>query len=397
MPSPSGLQQLYLLAIDGGIKRTRAGLISQNYKSNVLANILRVMTGIPAVESSSLDASAISESGMSICCATLLDPSLLPAGKAPFCLIPGHIQKDGALFREVYDLDSKLGMRLGEDAVMKLTFDEKLRIITSIRQSKSGPELLVKETIEGQRLQANYSWQYELFNNYMPKDHHRSAPKSSRMLVTAFGSADLQRRIFEDVLLPRCGRKQLNVVVPGDKSYSGTCCRIMEDIQMQMDPSSTSLPRPGDWILLDIGKCRQPGVYDGEEFPTKVYLGSIIELYTLLCNREPGKNLKLARTSNCLFCTCGWEARTIILASDRMETAPTERVFADDINDITVIEPADQEAQTVNHVDTGDCNHQGVNGTASPPPQSPRPKTRSAKRKNARETRGSRKRKGASK
>ncbi|KAL4781849.1 hypothetical protein BJX76DRAFT_334306 [Aspergillus varians] len=133
--------------------------MSQNRKSNLLATILHAMTGIPVQEELSLDASAVSGPGMSICCTALLDPNLPPRGTATFHLVPGHIQKDEVLFREVYDLDSKLGIRLEEDTVMELTFDEKLRLMMGFRQNNSPPKLLVKETIQSRKLRANYSWQ----------------------------------------------------------------------------------------------------------------------------------------------------------------------------------------------------------------------------------------------
>lgn len=92
--------------------------ISQNYKYHILATILHTMTGVPVRENVSLDASAVSDSGLSVCCASLLNPNMPPMGKATFHLIPGHIQKEGALFGEMYDLDPTPGIRIEEDTMI---------------------------------------------------------------------------------------------------------------------------------------------------------------------------------------------------------------------------------------------------------------------------------------
>lgn len=81
-------------------------------------------------------------------------------------------------------------------------------------------------------------------------------------------------------------------------------------LQIPNHPSHP-LPRPGEWVLLDIGIQRVPGGYDGEEFPTKINRGSLVELYTLLCNSKPGRYLRLICASNYLFCTCLWEVYMI--------------------------------------------------------------------------------------
>ncbi|KAB8269947.1 hypothetical protein BDV30DRAFT_229418 [Aspergillus minisclerotigenes] len=305
-PSSSGLRSLYFLLMSSypylaypSIRR-----VSQNFKNNVLATILHTMTGIPVQGEPSLEASAISESGLSICCASLLIPNLPPIEVATFHLIPGHIQKDGAFFREVYDLNPKLGIRLEEDTVMKLTFDEKLRLMTSFRQNKSLPEFLVKETIQNQTLQANYSWQYRLFNDQLRNKHPTSgsaSTASTKMLVTAFGSAELQRLLFQGISLPHCKSRRMKATTTDNRTVSGACCSVTEDILRQMRNPSSRFPCPGEWVLLDIGSQKIPGSYDGEEFPTKLYLGSLVELYSLLCNSEPGKHLKLASPSEIII------------------------------------------------------------------------------------------------
>ncbi|KAL5001567.1 hypothetical protein BDV10DRAFT_8672 [Aspergillus recurvatus] len=333
-PSPSGLRHLYFSMIGLSYQQNPyVANISQNRKNNVLTNILHILTGIPVQGEVSLDASAISESGMSICCTSLLDPNLPPTGRKPFCLVRGHIQKDDTLFREVYDLDSRPGLRLEEYAVTKLNFDEKLRLIMSTRQTKSTPELQVKETIEGRKLQANYSWHCPLADYQREPVPHPSA----NHLVTAFGCAELQRQLFEAKYLPVCENRQVRVMTRHNTPLAGVCYRVTEDIYQQLGPSPGFPSQPGEWCLLDLGICRRPGGYQGEESPTRVYTGSLVELYSLLCNSEPGKNLKLVQVCapNCFFCTCMWASRTIIAVSG--QDVPMEIVLADDI---TLVEPS---------------------------------------------------------
>ncbi|EAU37404.1 predicted protein [Aspergillus terreus NIH2624] len=342
--------------------------LSQNINNNVLATILHTMTGIPVQGELSLRASAISDSGMLICCTSLLIPNLPPTEMATFHLVPGHIQKDGSFFREVYDLNPKPGLRIEEDTVMQLTFDEKLRLMMSFRQNESIPELLVKETIQSRKLQANYSWQYRLFNDQF-RDKHQApvaaSTTSTKMLVTAFGSADLQRLLFKGISLPHCESKRMKATTTGNRTVSGTCLRTTEDIRLQMRSPPSGFPRPGEWVLLDIGRQKQPGGYDGEEFPTKLYLGSLVELYSLLCNSEPGKHLKLA--------------------------SPSETVIADNITRLQS-DGQDTEdsnaASTLENVDEVVASAVGIDVTA-PAPLSPSPpqETKSKKRKSTKGTR----------
>jgi hypothetical protein len=401
-PSSSGLRSLYFLLRSSywSLGCPNITQVSQNINNNVLATILHTMTGIPVQGELSLRASAISDSGMSICCTSLLIPNLPPTEMATFHLVPGHIQKDGSFFREVYDLNPKPGLRIEEDTVMQLTFDEKLRLMMSFRQNESIPELLVKETIQSRKLQANYSWQYRLFNDQF-RDKHQAPvaafTASTKMLVTAFGSADLQRLLFQGISLPHCESKRIKAITTGNRTVSGTCLRVTEDILLQMRSPPSGFPRPGEWVLLDIGRQKQPGGYDGEEFPTKLYLGSLVELYSLLCNSEPGKHLKLVCASSCLFCTCLWEARTIYIVSG--QASPSETVIADNI---TRLQSDGQDTEdsnaacTLENVDKVVASAVGVEGTA-PAPLSPSPpqETKSKKRKSTKGTRRNGKRRAS--
>ncbi|KAL3475874.1 hypothetical protein BJX99DRAFT_270852 [Aspergillus californicus] len=368
-PSSAGLRHLYFLLIKSSVRGLTPDVegVSQNYKTNILANALQVMTGIPIHQVVTLDASAVSESGTSICCASLLNPNL-PPGETPFHLFPGHIQKEGSLFQEVYDLDSRFGVRVAEDTVMKLTFDKKLRLIMGMGPNKPAPELLVKETIDARKLQASYSWEYQLSLN-------PAAEKNHSLRTTAAPSIKML-----------CASRQMRAV-QNNKDVSGVCCRIMEDVVLQM----------GQWVLIDVGRRKQPGKYDGEEYPTKVYLGSLVELFSLLCNSEPGKHLKLVCASSCLFCTCLWEARTIIIVAG--QTSPTGTVFADDIT--TIEESSSKAVQTDTVPSMRDNRDVEGNSPAikalTPPPRPSNPSPTSRKRKNAKQTRRNPKRKASSK
>ncbi|KAL2839663.1 hypothetical protein BJY01DRAFT_250392 [Aspergillus pseudoustus] len=340
-----------------------------------------------------LDASAISESGMVICCASLLNPNLPPKGTEVFHIVPGHIQKDNTLFWEVYDLDAKLGMRLEEETIIKYRFDDKLRLIMSMHDNKTPPELLVRETVQGRKLQANYSWQYQLLNGTSPGNPIAGASAlSPKMLITAYGSAELQRLLWDGVSLPTCEYKQIAHIIALNGAFSGTCCKVFEDIILQMQsPVSSQFPRPGEWVLLDVGTQKQPGIYDGEEHPTKIYRGSLVKLYSLLCNSEPGKHLKLVRASNCIFCTCLWGSRTIVLVSG--QSSPTETIFADGI---TVLKPGiKQSTNDTPEPAAGSGTAEEVLAPDPPPTSPPRPppESKAKKRKSTRVTRANRKRK----
>ncbi|KAJ0426665.1 hypothetical protein BJY00DRAFT_297681 [Aspergillus carlsbadensis] len=399
-PSSFGLRNLYFLLLGqhvitegarsaGAFCHPSVEAMSPNHKNNILPTILHTFTGIPVQEEPTLDASAISESGIVICCSSLLNPSLPPRGTEVFHIVPGHIQKDDSLFWEVYDLDAKLGMRLEEETIIKYRFDDKLRLIMSMHDNKSPPELLVRETVQGRKLQANYSWQYQLFNDTSPGNSIAgAAPASSpKMLITAYGSAGLQSLLWHGVSLPICEYKHIAHIMALNHAFSGTCCKVFEDITLHMQsPASSHFPRPGEWVLLDVGTQKQPGKYGGEEFPTKIYRGSLVKLYSLLCNSEPGKHLKLVRASNCIFCTCLWQSRTIIIVSG--QSSPTETIFADGI---TVLTP-EINPSTNSIPDPGSPSGTAEAPSPTPPPP-PLPETKTNKRKSTRATKGNRKRK----
>lgn len=390
-PSSVGLWHLYFIVERSIYQKSPAvDEISQNHKYNILANVLQIMTGIPTKPELSPNASAVSESGLSICCASLLDPTLPPTAEMSVHLVPGHVQKDGILFREVYDLDSKLGVRVEEDVVMMLNSSDKLQLIRSIRQNNSPPKLLVKETMEAQKLQANYSWQHQLLSDLSQEKNnnlHTTANTSTKMFIPAFGSAKLQQLLFERISLPYCKNEQIQVMRDNNR-FSGTCCKVTEDIMMQVGSSHDFLPQSGEWILLDLGTCRQPSGYYGERLlATKIYRGSVVELYSLLCNSEQTNHLRLVCASNCLFCTCLWKASKIIAVSD--ESLPTEVVLADNIR---IIEDNSQEAGKPNIYAGINNDHRPVNGTSSTietllsSSSSSPPKTKSRKRRNTQET-----------
>ncbi|KAL3460885.1 hypothetical protein BJX64DRAFT_289823 [Aspergillus heterothallicus] len=393
-PSSRGLRYLYTITADGLLTVDQIGtrLISFYQKNNVLLTILQTITGIPVQEELGLGASAVSESGVSICCASLLDPTLAPTARAPFYLLPGHIQKDCSLFREVYDLDPHVPWRVDETIVLSCNFDQKLGLMTNIRQSKSLPTLLVKETLQARRLQANYSWQYQLLHQdptTQPYQSSLSSTPSTKMIIPAFGNSELQRRLYDGVCFPHCLKKKIGISVPGNIESSRTCCKVSDDIYMLSGNSAASLPRPGEWVLLDVGRQGQTGEPEREDLPTKIYLGSIVELYSLLCVGDSKRRLKLVRTVNCIFCTCLWKSRNIVIVYG--QGSPTQTVFADGI---TVLEPEDERRPHSNDEGDYEATNTAVAPAASLPPAPQQVK--SNKRKNTTIRRSNRKRKTTS-
>ncbi|KAL5342150.1 hypothetical protein BJX70DRAFT_395122 [Aspergillus crustosus] len=80
------------------------------------------------------------------------------------------------------------------------------------------------------------------------------------------------------------------------------------------------LPHPGQWVLIDVGSRKQPGKYDGEEFPTKVYL----------------------KSAACFAPASGRRGPLYLVAG---QASPTETVFADNI---TIVDESPSESVQLN-------------------------------------------------
>ncbi|KAL4933774.1 uncharacterized protein BDV17DRAFT_250478 [Aspergillus undulatus] len=325
LPSPSGLRHLLSIHKSTSIYDFQAVRIENTTKNctNILANILHIMTGMPYQGDPSQNASALSSSGIAVCCGTLLDPSSQPASEPSFHVVPGHVQKDDTIFHEVYDLDTTADSHLGRH-LTHLGFEDMVGL-TVCNSHKPELKFIVKETIDGRRLQASYVWQTQKTLSV----HGQTI----QPIVLAFGSAQLQRSLFGGPSFPLCKHHQIKATIRDNTTMVGTCSQVSQDIFNSKElPTGFGRPRPGQWILQDVSITQRALYLQSKTVPpAKVYMGSIVELYSLLCSFGAGTALRIARvcSSGCLFCTCPEEAREIVIVS--CQTSSMGVVFAKDI------------------------------------------------------------------
>ncbi|KAL1967564.1 hypothetical protein VTN77DRAFT_3079 [Rasamsonia byssochlamydoides] len=346
-PSSSGFFQMYLTLWIFKRNGIRSWLIPRPlYAFNGImpADVIRFITGIQNQHSHSRSvASALSKSGVSVFCTSFLDPSLSPIEQKTFHLVPGHIVKDGVLYEQVCDFDSKLDTRTDEDNVTARSSETNLQFIRSIGVSDS-PWLLVKETTETGTLQANYAWQYRPIKDDSKEGAPTLLDNASTMVVSAFGMTQLQRDLFNCVYLIYCEKKKAQVS-RGNQVFRDTCSEVHVDLSRGIDGSSEVLPRPGEWVLREsIGKSRARAT---DEVPTKLYRGSFVKLYSLLGNWMYGRSCYLVRSPGCLLCVAQWKAPKVIIVSGQQP--PTEIVYAEEIRLIDDGDYSRDGSSTVSH------------------------------------------------
>jgi hypothetical protein len=296
--------------IDASIKPSTTGLLMFYYSHNftkdkdpdemrehfgeqcVPSELISIFTGLPVYNKNQRATSALSTGGVCIFSSLLKDPDASPYQILRYDLVPGQIERNGAIYQQVAD-----GVRLQVEPVRHPSLSSLItRFGSHVRLG-----LIVEETFSSKILEASF----EVFTNgihleYPDFEHEHHSDTWEQDSASAPGGmqslfpAAMRTRIMESMYSPPCFNTNVEISSPHylASSLVGTCSTAISKLMDNEAYNMPSLLVRDEWVLVERNFCC-----------VQVLRGSYPLLFSVLCQLSPEALVNLTFVERCLLCS----------------------------------------------------------------------------------------------